>query len=150
MQNKFLIVSPVYNTSPYIEKCIMSALNQTYRNFDFIVVDDCSTDGTGEIIDMIHKERGGFRVCHNPTRTESPLGNFVKGIDLSPGDKEDIIVTLDGDDWLYDNTVLEYLNDVYQSHNVWMTYGQFISASGKIKNFCKQLENTRTYRKHDQ
>ena len=150
IDNKFLIVSPTYNTAPFIEKCILSALNQTYKNFDYIVVNDCSTDGTRKIIDRLHEEFGGFTVCHNTVRTESPLGNFVKGIDLMPSDGEDIIVTLDGDDWLYDNNVLEYLNEVYQNQHIWMTYGQFISASGRIKDYCKQLTNPRTYRKHDQ
>jgi glycosyltransferase involved in cell wall biosynthesis len=147
IENKFLIVSPTYNTAPYIEKCVMSAINQTYQNFDYIVIDDCCTDGTSEILLRLQTEHPRFKIHRNAIRTESPLGNFKLGINLCPGDEEDIIITLDGDDWLYDNGVLEYLNHVYQDSDIWMTYGQFISASGKIQNMCRQVENTRRYRR---
>ena len=63
-----------------------------------------------------------------------------------PGDKHDVFVTVDGDDWLYSNDVLSYLNEVYQDPDVWLTYGQFVSASGTIKNTSKLLKNARTYR----
>lgn len=147
IQNKFIIVSPTYNTAPYIRKCVESVLNQTYRNFQYIVIDDCCTDGTTEILCQLFDERGGFILHHNAVRTESPLGNFKLGIDMASDDREDIIVTVDGDDWLYSDDVLEYLNGVYQDPDVWLTYGQFVSASGKIKNICKELKDTRNYRK---
>jgi len=149
IDNHFVVVTPAYNVAPYIEKCIMSVLNQTYRNFEYIVIDDRCSDGTTERIDRLQKEHGGFKVKKNPMRIESPLANFVQGIQLSPGDREDIIITVDGDDWLADNTVLEYLNEVYQDSEIWMTYGDFISTSGKIKGMCKQLKNTRNYRRFD-
>lgn len=148
IENKFLIVSPTYNVAPYIEKCMMSAINQTYRNFEYIVVDDCCTDGTTDIIRKIQREHPGIKVRRNSVRTESPLGNFKLGIDLCAGDKEDIIITLDGDDWLYDNHVLEYLNEVYQDPDIWMTYGQFTSASGKMHGTCRQVLDTRRYRRY--
>jgi glycosyltransferase involved in cell wall biosynthesis len=146
VDNHFVIISPVYNVLPYIEKCIMSVMNQSYKNFEYIVIEDCSTDGTREKT-LELQAKHGFNVCYNPIRTESPLGNFVKGIGLSPGSKDDIIVTVDGDDWLIDDTVLEYLNEVYQDPSVWMTYGSFVSSSGKIAGMCKQLLDTRNYRR---
>jgi len=151
MDNNFLVVSPTYNTAPYIEKCVMSVLNQTYRKFDHLTIDDCCTDGTTEILLSILTNYKGnnFFVHRNIVRRESPLGNFALGIELFSGDDEDIIVTVDGDDWLYDNGVLEYLNEVYQDPDVWMTYGSFISASGKIQGMCRQVKDTRTYRRRD-
>jgi glycosyltransferase involved in cell wall biosynthesis len=147
-QNNFLIVVPSYNTAPYIRKCLESAINQTYQNFKMIVVDDACTDGTSEIIEQVQKESDTrFVLRKNPVRTESPLGNFALGISLMEGDREDIIVTLDGDDWLADKYVLQYLNLVYQDREIWMTYGSFISASGKIQGMCRQLQDTRNYRK---
>ena len=145
--NNFIVISPVYNTKPYIAKCITSVLKQTYKNYKYLVVEDCSTDGTRELVEDFFYALGGFIVHYNPVRTESPLGNFVLGIQLCPGDPEDIIVTCDGDDWLYDEHVLEYLNEVYQDPDVWMTYGSFVSASGKITGMCKQLESTQDYRR---
>lgn len=146
MDNKFICITPVYNTLPYIEKCVMSVMNQRYANFEYIVVEDNSTDGTRHKVRKL-QERYGFHAHYNPQREESPLGNFARGIELMTGHPEDIMVTIDGDDWLYDNDVLSYLNEVYQDPDVWMTYGQFVSASGKLRNTSAQLISTQDYRR---
>ena len=49
------ILIPSYNHQNFIEQCIKSVLAQTYENFELIVVDDCSTDGTANIISKIKK-----------------------------------------------------------------------------------------------
>lgn len=51
------IVMPSYNTAPYIKETIQSVLNQTYTNWELIIVDDCSTDNTDEVLSEIHDER---------------------------------------------------------------------------------------------
>jgi glycosyltransferase involved in cell wall biosynthesis len=121
-------------------------MTQNYNNFDYMLVEDNSIDGTREKVIELQRELG-FNVCYNPVRTESPIGNFAKGVDLMPGDKEDVLVTADGDDWLYNDEVFSYLNTVYQDPEVWMTYGSFVSASGKMANYCQPLFDTRNYRK---
>jgi glycosyltransferase involved in cell wall biosynthesis len=57
--NKPLIsaVMPVYNSAPYIWEAVMSVLNQTERNFELLVMDDCSTDNTVELIESIQDKR---------------------------------------------------------------------------------------------
>lgn len=67
---KLSIVVPVYNVEKYIDKCVMSILNQTYKDFELILVDDGSTDNCPQIIDnykkedprivAFHKENGGL------------------------------------------------------------------------------------------
>ena len=146
IKNHFIVISPCYNVIPYVEKCVDSIMTQKYDDFEYMLVEDCSTDGTREKVIAL-QSKYCFNVCYNPERTESPLGNFVKGIDLSPGDDEDIIVTVDSDDWLIDDTVLAFLNEVYQDPDVWMTYGSFISDSGNIQGMCKPLTDTRNYRR---
>ena len=47
------IIIPVYNNEQYIEKCIQSVLNQTFENFEVIVINDGSTDKSGEILEKL-------------------------------------------------------------------------------------------------
>lgn len=145
-KNKFIVVVPVYNAVEYIEKCMYSILNQDYDNFDIIVVDDCSTDGTTDVLRKIYEEFK-FQLIVNDVWIKSPLENYIKGIEYISKDKEDIIVTVDGDDYLADNTVLSYLNEVYQDENIWMTYGQFEPTSHTYHNYCRPVTDTRTYRR---
>lgn len=51
------IIMPSYNTAPFIKKTIQSVLNQTYANWELIIVDDCSTDNTDEILETIKDPR---------------------------------------------------------------------------------------------
>lgn len=148
IDNKFIVVVPVYNSEKYIEKCLKSILTQDYKNYDLIVIDDCSTDDTFDIINQVHNNyENNFVMCKNNYRVGSALANIVKGIKLLSHNKEDIIVTVDGDDFLYNNVVLSYLNSIYQDKSIYMTYGQFIPASGSYGKFCKPIINTQEYRR---
>ena len=60
---------PVYNVEPYIEKCLLSALNQTYMNLEILVVDDCGTDNSMMIVSALKKthQRGNvLRIIKHP------------------------------------------------------------------------------------
>lgn len=69
------IVVPVYNVEQYLEKCVDSILNQTFKDFELILVDDGSPDNSGAICDqyaekdsrvrVIHKENGGLSDARN-------------------------------------------------------------------------------------
>jgi len=139
MKSNFIVVVPVYNSEQWIERCLQSIINQDYDNYKLVVVDDCSTDNTWDLV------RGfdGIR-WRNRERSGSGLATIVQGINLGAEDKQDIIVTVDGDDWLVDNSVLSYLNAVYQE-DVWMTYGSFLPLSGRYKGICQDLEETHTF-----
>lgn len=150
MENKFLVIVPVYNAELYIEKCLVSILEQDYKNFTLVVIDDCSTDNTYAIINKVHAEYtklNDFHVLRNQTRLCSPLANFVQGIQKFAKSDEDIVVTVDGDDWLSDNTVLAYLNSVYQDGDVYTTHGKFEPVTKEYPAYGKEIPDTQSYRK---
>ena len=84
------VIVPVYNVEKYLDKCIQSILNQTYRNFELILVDDGSTDNSGKMCDeyskkdkrikVIHKENGGLSDARN-CGTNVAKGTHVTYID---------------------------------------------------------------------
>lgn len=148
IQNQFKVVVPVYNAQKYIEGCLMSILQQSYKNYEMIVIDDASTDLTGKIIDKIQQDYG-FRVIHRDQNVGA-LFNIISGINHLCKDDQDIILTIDGDDSLYHPKVFEYLNEVYQNQNIWLTYGQYLDLASKSIGCNAPIQDTRTYRKSGQ
>ena len=141
IENSFVILVTQRDAKPFIRKCLDSILMQTYKNYFVIIMDDFSTDGTWEIIQTYP-----FQAIRSNVKLAHPCVNFVAGINGFATDKEDIIVFLSGDDWLYSDDVLSHLNEVYQDKDVWLTYGNFIPSSGTYGPYCLPIPNTRTYR----
>ena len=125
-QNRFVIISPSYNNAQWVETYYQSITTQTYDNYQVLYINDKSTDNTGELIESFTKDNPRFKVIHH-TENKGAAYNYVEyldSLDLSP---EDILVHLDGDDWLAYPTTLEYLNNYYNQKDVWMTYGKFVT-----------------------
>jgi glycosyltransferase involved in cell wall biosynthesis len=84
------VVTPVYNTAEYLENCIQSVLSQTYDNYEFIILDNCSTDGSFEIATKYSKTDRRIKVFQNKSflnqiqnyneavRYISPKSNYCK------------------------------------------------------------------------
>ena len=62
--DKVSIIVPVYNIEQYLEKCIDSIINQTYKNIEVLLIDDGSTDNSGKICERYEKEYGHIKVIH--------------------------------------------------------------------------------------
>ena len=124
-KKNFVIVIPSYNNVKWCEKNILSTLNQNYDNYRVIFTDDCSADGTFERVSEIvntSTKKDKFVLVKNTTRVGA-LANLYNMIHSC--DDDEIVLTLDGDDWLANENVLNKLNEVYSSGDVWMTYGQY-------------------------
>lgn len=120
----FVFVIPSYNNSEIYLRNLDSVFSQTYKNFRVIYVDDASPDGTGALVQSyIEKNHLSDRVTliRNAARIGT-LANVYQAVWLCEPDE--IVVDLDGDDWLADNEVLSLLNEVYKNDFVWLTYGQ--------------------------
>ena len=124
-------IIPAYNCEQWIARCIESTQG------DVIVIDDCSTDRTWDIICSYNIEK-----IRNPIRIGSGLANIIKGIDHISDDFDDIIITLDGDDYLTPDAYSE-VEKAYMAW-AWMTYGSFEPLSGKFKNTCQPFDNIMT------
>lgn len=70
------IIIPVYNVEDYLERCINSIINQTYKNLEIIIVDDGSTDNSGKICDMYKEKDSRIKVFHKKNGGLSDARNY--------------------------------------------------------------------------
>lgn len=119
---QFLIVSASYQCAPWVARCLQSVKAQSYPHYRLVLVDDCSTDGTLERARAAVGDDPRFILLANTVRSY-PLANIVRASREAGGSAEDVIVVLDGDDWLAHPQVLERLAAVYADPAVWLTYG---------------------------
>lgn len=124
-EKSIVVIIPSYKNSSWYKKNLDSVLCQKYSNFRVIYTDDCSPDNTGNLVEAYLKDHdfaNKVTLIKNSKRIGA-LHNLYTMIHSC--DDDDIIVTLDGDDWFPDGGVLRRLNDVYCKNDVWLTYGQF-------------------------
>ena len=108
---KISIIVPVFNVEQYLPRCIDSILNQSFRNFELLLIDDGSSDNSGNICDRYAKNDFRIKVFHKKNGGVSSARNV--GIDNAIGDW---IFFSDADDELFPNG----LSILYASigHNV--------------------------------
>lgn len=108
------VIVPVYNAEQYLEKCIESIINQTYKNLEIIIIDDGSTDKSPEICDkyaakdvrinLVHKENGGVSSARNA------------GLDVFKGE---YVTFVDSDDFIsYDYVEKLYCSVIENSADI--------------------------------
>lgn len=105
------IITPVYNTKKYLENCIKSVMAQTYDNFEFILVNDGSTDGSGKLCDDYAKGDSRITVLHQENTGQGEARN--RAIAYAHGE---YIVFLDSDDFL-NKGLLQYLAEVISKYS---------------------------------
>lgn len=104
MENDLIsIIVPVYNVESYLERCVNSILKQTYRNLEILLIDDGSTDKSGNICDsfaniddrviVLHKENGGQSTARN-LGIENANGKWISFVDSDDFVREDYISEL--------------------------------------------------------
>lgn len=89
------MVIPVYNVEPYLTRCVESVLDQTFTDFEVILVDDGSTDASGQLCDAFAEADNRVRAYHKPNGGLSDARNF--GVDRA---EADLITFVDSDDYI--------------------------------------------------
>lgn len=131
MKKKVSIITPLYNAERYVSETINSVLNQSYKNWEMILVDDCSSDQSVSIVEKIQEQDVRIRLLKNQTNI-GPGASRNKAIDEASGD---IIAFLDSDDIWHPEKLSKHLGFMEDKVSVFShtSYG-FIDEDGrKIK-----------------
>lgn len=137
--NRLVFIIPFYNVSSFIKECADSLINQTYKNWIAIFVDDCSTDGT--INNIPADDR--FKIIKNTERVTA-LPNIHNAIVNSSLNDEDIICLLDGDDKLSSNYACQIVDDFYKRYNPLLSYGQYVTSNNQMGHCIPYTQQTFT------
>lgn len=97
--NGITVIVPCYNVEKYIDKCVQSLINQTYKNLEIILVDDCSTDNTWKIINKYSKNYENIKCMKNEKNNGA---GYSRNIALKQA-KNDYISFIDSDDYIENN-----------------------------------------------
>ena len=154
-EQEIVIVSPFYNCANYIARCIISVASQDYDNYKHILINDCSTDRTVDVINAVLLTlpldvRSKFMVISN-NENLGAVRNQIQNIRALVND-DAIVMLLDGDDSLInDNTVLSYYNAIYDGTTEF-TYGSCWSMVDNIPLISQPypdcVKQKRDYRNH--
>ena len=111
MQEKISIIVPVYNVENYLERCVESILKQTYTNFELLLINDGSTDQSGDLCDQLVSKNENIKVFHlenagvsnaRNVGIQNSTGEWITFIDsddfITPDYLETLISAVDGDD----------------------------------------------------
>ncbi|HAT4149657.1 TPA: glycosyltransferase family 2 protein, partial [Clostridium perfringens] len=104
MNKKLTVFMPVYNSERYLRKSIDSILNQSYKNFEFLIINDGSTDSSVDIINSYNDKR--IKLINNKENKGIPYTRNL-GLELSTGD---YIAIMDSDDISYINRLEKQIN----------------------------------------
>lgn len=126
----FKFIIPSYNNENWIYRNLDSVCNQNYNNYEIIYINDCSTDNTNDIAKTYIQHNKNLIVRNTNTRKFQAYARYIGYRDALD---EEILIFLDGDDWLVNNYVLKFLNLFYSYYDLDATYGSYyIFENNKI------------------
>lgn len=125
---KFSVILPVRNGGEYIKECVNSILSQTFQNFNLIILDNCSTDGTTEWLASLQHEK---IIIYTSDRSLSIEENWAR---ITTVPKNEFITLIGHDDILYPDFLknIDKLVTAYPAAGLYHTHFHFIDANTKI------------------
>lgn len=131
IMNKIIsVIVPVYNTAPYLERCVNSILAQTYAHIEIILINDGSTDNSMEIIENLATNNKNIKYFNLENNYGLSYARNI-GIESSEGD---YIGFVDSDDWI-EITMYEKLFNAMQKYNTKISSARFYNVkevAGKL------------------
>lgn len=133
------IVLPTYNGSKYIAESIESVIAQTYQDWELIVIDDCSTDDTDQIVQKYADRDSRINLYKNEKNLKLPA-SLNRGFSLSKGE----YLTWTSDDNRFKQNALQALMDGFGDEDVGLVFSamDYIDAEGRLVGHTPQTEST--------
>ena len=152
MNYKYAIIVPncnndhgEYKGKTFLQNCIESILNQTYKGFELIIVDDCSSDTSVETIEEYARDDDRITLIENKRKRYNG-GSRNVGIDYALDNLDfDYFCFLDSDDWWKHNKVLETINDRLYGHDMALIGMELIDRNGVFMTKFHQYDNYKDF-----
>lgn len=133
------VVTPSFNQASYINYCIDSIKQQSYRPIEHIIVDNCSTDSTNEVLEGYKEHSDGIevKIIIEPDKGQSDALN--KGFKKASGD---LVAWLNADDYFLPDAFIKVIKYYSRNPSIDVIYGNyfFVDETGKILNKRKEIE----------
>lgn len=133
--NLISVIVPIYNVEKYLNKCIDSIINQTYKNIEIILINDGSTDRSYELCTHYAKKDGRIKLINKKNGGLSDARN--KGLEIAKGE---YAVFIDSDDWI-DRSMLEKLYDLSIKYNADIVQGDYVKVYSDDDSIINDINN---------
>lgn len=136
---KISIIIPVYNVASYIEACLESAINQTYKNIEILIIDDCGHDNSMAIVEDFanrHQNKSIRIIHHSKNLGLSNARNT--GIKESDGD---YLYFLDSDDFIASNCIESFVQILEKYSETDIIFGSSVFYPDQWANYCIDVKN---------
>ena len=143
---KISVIMPVYNADRYLDKSIQSILNQTFKDFEFIIVNDCSKDNSKEIIEK-YKKKDKRIILINNSKNLGVQKALNRGLRVAKGK---YIARMDGDDISHPERIEKQFNYLERNNHIFLVGSSAIvinEMNGKIGLLSKYDNIRKTKRK---
>lgn len=138
-EGKISIIVPVYNIEAYIGQCLDSCLSQSYSDIEIIIVDDGSTDCSGNLCNQYAKKDKRIRILHQKNQGLSVARN--NAINIAEGE---YIVFVDGDDFVSPNLLQISLNALKSSNSDIVFFQYLFCTESKVSSNCSSIVENET------
>ena len=126
------IITPTFNHARFIEHCVRSVLQQTYRSWEMVVVDDASSDGTPDLVRKLAAANPRIEVITHPRRygIEGLADSYNEALSVSRGE---LIAVLEGDDWWAPDRLARQVPLLSEDASLVLAYGDCweVSETGR-------------------